>query len=132
MGAIAPVAPRIAAPASPPTHGVSTDRMGRRFSPLPAEPWRGRQSEKHQHGLIETQDILAVEPAARAPTLDFGTVVILSTIIRQARRSPFRRLAARQAEIMGLRVSSVVKAQIESVASKLSSCTMTAGRGLPA
>src|ERR1700722_5883994 len=87
---------------SPVTHGVSTDRMGRRFSPLPAEPWRGRQSEKHQHGLIETQDILVVEPAR--PCADLG--------LRDGR---------------GL-VDHYPAGQAKSVSvGRLSSCTMTTG-----
>jgi len=59
----------------------------------------------------------------RAPTLAFGTVVILSTIRRQAARNPLRSFGSTGRRNNGASVSSVVKAQmvIESVASKLSS-----------
>jgi hypothetical protein len=70
----------------------------------------------------------------RAPTLVFGTVVILSTIRRQAARKPLRSFGSTGSRNSGASVWSVVKAQMvmESVASKLSSWTMTTGRGLPA
>ncbi len=70
----------------------------------------------------------------RAPTLALGTVVILSTIRRDAARRPLRWFGSTARRNSGASVSSVVTAQtvMESVASKLSSCTMTTGRGLPA
>ena len=70
----------------------------------------------------------------RTPTFDFGTVVILSTIIRHVMRNPLRGLGSTGSRNNGASVSSLVKAQmvIESVALKLSSCTITTGRGFPA
>ena len=53
-------------------------------------PWRAGQSQENEHRLIEPQDILVVQLPMRAPTLAFGTVVILSTIRRQAARKPLR------------------------------------------
>jgi hypothetical protein len=68
------------------------------------------------------------------PTLDFATVVILSTISRQGARSPLCSFGSTGKRNRGASVSSLVKAQtvMEFVASKLSSYTITAGRGLPA
>ncbi len=59
---------------------------------------------------------------------------ILSTISRDKECSPLRSFGSIGSRNRGASVGSVVKAQIviESVASKLSSCTMTTGRGLPA
>lgn len=70
----------------------------------------------------------------RSPTRNFGTVVILSTIIRHPARSPLISLGSTGNRNNGASVGSVVKAQIviESVASKRSSCRITAGRGFPA
>jgi hypothetical protein len=70
----------------------------------------------------------------QAPTFDFGTVVILSTIIRHVMRNPFRGLGSTGSRNNGASVSSLVKAQMvtESAALKLSSCTITTGRGFPA
>ena len=70
----------------------------------------------------------------RTPTFDFGTVVILSTIIRHVMCNPLRRLGSTGSRNNGASVSSLVKAQmvIESVALKLSSCTIATGRGFPA
>ena len=70
----------------------------------------------------------------RTPTFDFGTVVSLSTIIRHFMRNPLRTLGSTGSRNNGASVSSLVKAQmvIESVALKLSSCTITTGRGFPA
>jgi hypothetical protein len=70
----------------------------------------------------------------QAPTFDFGTVVILSTIIRHVMRNPLRELGSTGRRNNGASVSSLVNAQMvtESVASKLSSCTITTGRGFPA
>src|SRR5690348_1151266 len=67
----------------------------------------------------------------RAPTLVLGTVVTLSTITRHAARKPLRSFGTTGRRNRGASVGSVVKAQIviESVASKLLSCTMTTGRG---
>ena len=62
------------------------------------------------------------------------TVVILSTISRLVASSPLRSFGSMGRRNRGAPVGSVVKAQIvmESVASKLSSWTMTTGRGFPA
>ena len=70
----------------------------------------------------------------RAPTFDFGTVVTLSTIIRHLLRNPLRRLGSTGSLNNGASVSSLVKAHMvmKFVASKLSSCTITTGRGFPA
>lgn len=72
----------------------------------------------------------------RCPILDFGTVVILSTITRQCARKPFTfsSFGSTAKRNKGASVSSVVNAQmvVESVASKASSCKMMTGRGLPA
>jgi len=59
----------------------------------------------------------------RAPTLVFGTVVILSTIKRHAARRPLRSFGSTDRRNSGASVSSVVQAQtvMELVASKLSS-----------
>ena len=75
----------------------------------------------------------AVEGGSQ-PSLDLATVVMLSTIKRQVTRSPFRSFGSTDRRNKGASVGSVVNAQmvIELVASKLSSCRMTAGRGLPA
>lgn len=69
-----------------------------------------------------------------APTFDFGTVATLSTIRRQGLRNPLREFGETESLNSGASTVSVVKAQMvmESVASKLSSWTMTTGRGLPA
>jgi hypothetical protein len=69
----------------------------------------------------------------RTPTFDFGTVVILSTIIRHVMRNALRGLRSTGSRNNGASVSSLVKAPmvIESVALKLSSCTITTGRGFP-
>jgi hypothetical protein len=55
--------------------------------------------------------------------LDFGTVVILSTINREEERRPLRSLGSTGNRNRGASVGSVVKAQIviESVASKAAS-----------
>jgi len=68
------------------------------------------------------------------PSFDFGTVVILSTIRRDAARNPFFWLGSIANLNKGASTESVVKAQIvtDAVLSKLSSWTITAGRGLPA
>jgi hypothetical protein len=60
--------------------------------------------------------------------------LVVGGTARQAARSPLRSFASTAKRNKGASVSSVVKAQmvIESVASKLSSCTMTIGRDLPA
>jgi len=70
----------------------------------------------------------------RSPILLLGTVVILSTISRDCRSSPFLSLGSITRRIKGASVGSVVNTQIviEAVASKWSSWTITAGRGLPA
>jgi hypothetical protein len=70
----------------------------------------------------------------RTPTFDFGTVVILSAIIRHVMRNPLRGLGSTGSRNNGASVWSLVKAHmvIEFVASKLSSCTITTGRGFPA
>ena len=69
----------------------------------------------------------------RAPNFDFGTVVILSIIRRQGAVKPLRSLGSTGRRNNGASVSPVVKAQIiiDFVASKLSSWTISAGRGLP-
>lgn len=70
----------------------------------------------------------------REPTLDFETVVILSTISRHGARSPFPAFGSTSSRNSGASVGSVVNAQtvMEAVASKRSSYRMTTGRGLPA
>ena len=65
-------------------------------------------------------------------TFDLGTVVILSTISRDGERRPLRSFGSTISRNSGASVGSVVNAQtvMESVASNVSSCTMTTGRGL--
>ena len=48
----------------------------------------------------------------RTPTLDFGTVVTLSTIIRHVMRNPLRGLGSTRSRNNGASVSSLVKAQM--------------------
>ena len=69
----------------------------------------------------------------RAPSLDFCIVVTLSSMSRQDARKPFCPFSSTVSLNNGASVASVVKAHmvIESVPSKLSSCTVTTGRGLP-
>lgn len=71
---------------------------------------------------------------ARSPSLLLGTVTILSTISRDGTRRPLAAFGVMSSRNSGASVSSEVKTQmvIEAVASKLSSCSSTAGRGLPA
>jgi len=68
------------------------------------------------------------------PIRAFGTVVTLSIINRDALFRPLRSVGSTSIRSKGASVGSVVNAQsvIELVASNRSSCTMTAGRGLPA
>src|SRR5580658_1289292 len=70
----------------------------------------------------------------RLPRRAFDTVVISSIISREALPKPLRSLGSTNIRSNGASVGSVVKAQIvmELVASNRSSCTITAGRGLPA
>jgi hypothetical protein len=70
----------------------------------------------------------------RDPSFALDTVVILSTIKRHDARSPFLSVGSTARRNNGASVGSVVNAQIviELVASKCSSWTITAGRGLPA
>ena len=69
----------------------------------------------------------------RIPGLDFGAVAILSTIRRQAVRDPSRSFGSTSNLINGASIASVVNPQIvmEFVASKPSSCMMTAGGSCP-
>ena len=92
-----------------------------------------RQTQKHQDGPVQPQDVLVVEAADTRPTFDLATVVILSTISRQGARSPLFASGSMSSRNSGASVGSVVKAQsvIEAVASNRSSWRMTAGRGLP-
>ena len=70
----------------------------------------------------------------RLPSRAFGTVVTLSIITREALLSPLRSVGSIGMRNNGASVGSVVNAHkvMESVCSKRSSCTMTAGRGFPA
>jgi len=70
----------------------------------------------------------------RCPSLFFGTVVILSTMSRERVLRPLRSFGAIGTRNNGASAGSVVMTQIvmDSVASKRSSCRMSAGRGLPA
>lgn len=70
----------------------------------------------------------------RAPILDFGTVVILSTISRQEERNPLVSLGSTAMRKSGASDGSVVNAQTvtEAVLSKRSSWRITTGRGFPA
>ena len=70
----------------------------------------------------------------RCPSLFFGTVVILSTMRRERVLRPLRSFGEIGTRNNGASVGSVVMTQIvmDSVASKRSSCRMTAGRGLAA
>ena len=70
----------------------------------------------------------------RCLSLFFGTVVILSTISRETALRPLRSFGVIGTRNSGASAGSVVTAHtvIDSVASKLSSCRTTAGRGLPA
>lgn len=103
-------------------------------SRLALRHWRDSQTEKGQYCAIETRTSASPKRPMWAPTFDFGTVVILSTIRRQAVRNPLSALGSTSRRKRGASVSSVVRAQmvIEFVASKRSSCRMTTGRGLPA
>ena len=70
----------------------------------------------------------------RRPSLALGMVVTLSAISRDGWSRPFAALGAIGRRNSGASVSSEVNPQmvIEAVSSKLSSWTMTTGRGLPA
>ena len=70
----------------------------------------------------------------RCPNFLFGIVVILSTMSLEIVVSPFWSLGWITIRKSGASLLSVVMTQmvIDSVASKRSSCTITAGRGLPA
>ena len=70
----------------------------------------------------------------RYPNLLFGIVVILSTMSLEIVASPFWSLGWIAIRKSGALLLSVVMTQIviDSVASKRSSWTITAGRGLPA
>src|SRR6202521_793154 len=70
----------------------------------------------------------------RLPSRAFGTVVILSIINRDALERPLRSVGSISIRSKGASVGSVVNAHsvMELVASNRSSCTITAGRGLPA
>jgi hypothetical protein len=102
--------------------------------PFPVRSRRHRQAQEHHHGLVEPDHILVIPPADPFADLDFGTVAILSTVSREGERKPLRSFGFTGSRNKGASVGSLVKAQIviESVASKLSSYTITTGRGLPA
>lgn len=70
----------------------------------------------------------------RLPSRAFGTMVILSIIKREALERPLRSVGSISIRSNGASVGSVVNTHrvIEFVESKRSSCTITAGRGLPA
>lgn len=70
----------------------------------------------------------------REPTLSLGTVVSLSTIKLLVPRRPFSALGSTRMRKSGASAGLVVRMQIviERVLSNSSSCTMTAGLGLPA
>ena len=70
----------------------------------------------------------------RCPSLDLGTVVILSAMSREAVGRPLAALGSTRGRNNGASVGSVVNGQtvIEAVASNQLSCTITTGRGLPA
>src|SRR5437867_1037283 len=94
----------------------------------PAKPRKTRIAR-----LSRTRSSSSRRPT-RDPILVFGTVVILSTIKRHGVRRPFRSPGTTGSRNNGASVVSVVNTQIvsEAVASKRSSCTITAGRGFPA
>jgi hypothetical protein len=68
------------------------------------------------------------------PIFDLGTAVTLSTIKRHAARSPLPGFGSTGSRNNGASVVSLVNGHTtsESTPSKLSSCTMTTGRGFPA
>jgi hypothetical protein len=68
------------------------------------------------------------------PIFDLGTAVILSTIKRHAARSPLPGFGSTGTRNKGASVGSLVNGHTTSeiTPSKLSSCTMTTGRGFPA
>lgn len=70
----------------------------------------------------------------RLPILDFGTVPILSTIKRDGVLSPLISLGSTGTRKIGVSVKSEVIRQtmMDRVPGKMSSWTITAGRGLPA
>ena len=86
--------------ATPPGDGLRRDRTG---AASPRKMIAAR--------LKRTRSSSPSRPI-RAPNFDFGTVVILSTIRRQAELRPLRALGATGKRNNGASVSSVVKAQI--------------------
>ena len=109
--------------------GVVLPRHGSR---LPLGLRRKRQSEKDKLSLIEAQNILVFRSSDALADLGLRNGVILSTIRRQVARSPLCSFGSTGRRNSGASVAPVVKAQtvMESVPSKLSSCTTTTGRGL--
>ncbi|MEH2519346.1 hypothetical protein V1279_004919 [Bradyrhizobium sp. AZCC 1610] len=92
-------------------------------------------AEEHHHRLIEPYHIFIVETPNTPADLGLGNGCdFLSTISRHVESKPLRSFGSKMSRNNGASVGSVVKAQMvmESVASNLSSCTMTTGRGLPA
>jgi hypothetical protein len=91
-------------------------------------------TQKNKDGLIDALYIFGIEMPDAVSSLFFGTVVILSTMSRERVSRPLRSFGAIGTRNNGASVGSVVMTQIvmDSVASKRSSCRMTAGRGLAA
>ena len=90
--------------------GPITDPLGLISSRFPTPPGRHRQPQEDQHGLIETQDILVVQAADTRADFRFRDGGDL--VHHQAAR------CAQPVALVGL--------VMESVPSKLSSCTMPA------
>jgi hypothetical protein len=83
--------------------------------------------------FIRTTSRASSRPSRR-PIFSRGTVVNLSTISAPEAFSPFSSLGSMRIRKSGASTGFVVKIQIvtDLVASKSSSCTITAGRGFPA
>jgi len=81
-------------------------------------------------GTIST----AVSAPIRLPNRARAIVVTLSTLAHEVSRSPFSGLGSMFGRTKPASIPKVVSGQmvIDAVSSKLSSCTITTGRGLPA
>ena len=71
---------------------ASIERIDAGFRPVSrrtlAPEGRACEAQEHQNSPVQSQDIFVIEVPIREPILDFGTVVILSTIRRHGVRSP--------------------------------------------
>src|SRR4026209_1428869 len=111
--------------------GPSEARSVRRYSFSTAVSERARKTKMARLSALISSELS--DPTS-LPRRLLGTAVNLSTIIRHGERRPLCALGWMVSLKIGTGVGSVVKGHmtIESLASNRSSCTMTAGRGLPA